>query len=98
MIQKNDAWVTESQGYHLCHNKIRREKIEECCAIRLTEMYLLKAEAVRAGKDLGDAKEPLKTVMGHAGSRLTKLMLSQTGMNCFMNLKTVKTSCLVDRR
>ena len=31
-------------------------------------MYLLKAEAtVRAGKDLGDAKEPLKTVMGHAG-------------------------------
>ena len=44
------------------------EKIEECYAIRLTEMYLLKAEAtVRAGKDLGDAKEPLKTVMGHAG-------------------------------
>lgn len=49
-------------------------------------MYLLKAEAtVRAGKDLGDAKEPLKTVMGHAGiTDFTKLMLSQTGMNCFM--------------
>lgn len=46
------------------------DKIEECYAIRLTEMYLLKAEAtVRAGKDLDDAKEPLKSSWDMPGSR-----------------------------
>ena len=37
-------------------------------AMRLSEVYLLKAEAiVRSGGNLGDAKTILKTVMGHAG-------------------------------
>lgn len=41
------------------------DKVEECYAIRLTEMYLLEAEAiVRAGKDLNDAKELLKNRYG----------------------------------
>lgn len=44
------------------------DKIEECYAIRLTEMYLLKAEAmIRSGKNIDDAREILKTIMGHAG-------------------------------
>lgn len=51
------------------------DKIEECYAMRLTEMYLLKAEAiVRGGKDIDEAKELLKTIMGHAGiTDFTKL-------------------------
>lgn len=51
------------------------DKIEECYAMRLTEMYLLKAEAmVRSGKDIDEAKELLKTIMGHAGiTDFTKL-------------------------
>lgn len=44
------------------------DKEEECYAMRLTEMYLLKAEAmVRSGKDIDEAKDVLKTVMKHAG-------------------------------
>ena len=51
------------------------DKIEECYAMRLTEMYLLKAEAmVRGGKDIDEAKELLKTIMEHAGiTDFTKL-------------------------
>jgi hypothetical protein len=41
---------------------------ENSYAFRLTEAYLLEAEAIVAGGgSLDDAKDPLKTVMGHAG-------------------------------
>ena len=47
---------------------ISGNKKEESIAIRLTEMYLLKAEAiVLSGGKLEDAKNLLKTVSGHAG-------------------------------
>lgn len=47
---------------------ISGEKKEESIAIRLTEMYLLKAEAIVLSEgDLEDAKDLLKTVMEHAG-------------------------------
>lgn len=48
--------------------KYKGDKVEECYAMRLTEVYLLNAEAtVRGGKDMDNAKEKLKTVMEHAG-------------------------------
>jgi len=41
---------------------------ETCYAIRLTEVYLLKAEAIiRAGGNLSDARNLIKTVMSKAG-------------------------------
>jgi hypothetical protein len=53
----------------LCVTKYTAEPVGEVCyAFRLTEMYLLEAEAiVRGGGALGDAKVLLKEVMGHAG-------------------------------
>ena len=53
----------------LCVTKYQAEQLGEICyAFRLSEMYLLEAEAiVRNGGALGDAKDLLKTVMGHAG-------------------------------
>lgn len=43
-------------------------KVEESYALRLTEVYLLQAEAiVRSGGNLNDARTLLKTIMGHAG-------------------------------
>nr|WP_121271912.1 RagB/SusD family nutrient uptake outer membrane protein [Pedobacter schmidteae] len=43
-------------------------KVEESYVLRLTEVYLLQAEAiVRSGGSLNDAKTLLKTIMGHAG-------------------------------
>jgi hypothetical protein len=42
-------------------------KPEDCYALRLTEIYLLRAEAiVRSGGSLNDARALVKTVMGHA--------------------------------
>lgn len=41
---------------------------ETCYAIRLTEVYLLEAEAIlRSAGDLGTARELIKKVQGHAG-------------------------------
>lgn len=48
--------------------KYQGSKVEVCYPMRLTEMYLLEAEAiVRAGGSLNDAKALLKTVLQHAG-------------------------------
>lgn len=44
------------------------DQVEVCYAMRLSEMYLLQAEAiVRSGGELGDAKDLMKEVMGHGG-------------------------------
>lgn len=48
--------------------KYQGAKVEVSYALRLTEMYLLQAEAiVRSGGSLNTARTLLKTVMGHAG-------------------------------
>lgn len=44
------------------------DRVEVCYAMRLSEMYLLKAEAiVRSGGKLSDAKDMMKEVMKHGG-------------------------------
>lgn len=48
--------------------KYRGSKVEVSYPMRLTEMYLLQAEAIaRSGGSLNDAKTLLKTVLQHAG-------------------------------
>ncbi|MDR2283705.1 MAG: RagB/SusD family nutrient uptake outer membrane protein, partial [Sphingobacterium sp.] len=48
--------------------KYRGSKQEDSYALRLTEIYLLRAEAIlRSNGDINDAKAILKTVLGHAG-------------------------------
>lgn len=44
------------------------DKVEDCYAMRLSEIYMLQAEAiVRSGGELSDAKDLLKEVMRHSG-------------------------------
>lgn len=71
LLYENDPrinWILGSIGEEDGITKYLGDKVEVCYAMRLTEMYLLKAEAiVRSGGELNDAKDLLKEVMGHAG-------------------------------
>lgn len=61
-------WVLGIIGEEQGITKYLGDQVEVCYAMRLTEMYMLQAEAiVRSGGDMDDAKNILKKVMGHAG-------------------------------
>ncbi|MBS1919476.1 MAG: RagB/SusD family nutrient uptake outer membrane protein [Bacteroidetes bacterium] len=63
-----NTWVLGDVSGDLGITKYEGPQIEVSYAFRLTEMYLLEAEAlVRSGGSMADAKTLLKTVMQHAG-------------------------------
>ena len=71
LLYENDPrgeWMRGAIGEGEGITKYLGNQVEVCYAMRLTEMYLLQAEAiVRSGGLLSDAKALLKEVMGHAG-------------------------------
>ena len=62
------GFLSGSYGEGMAVKKYYGEKVEYSYPMRLTEMYLLNAEAViRSGGDLGLAKARIKEVLSHAG-------------------------------
>ncbi len=62
------AWMVKLVGANQTYTKFDGPQFEAKYAFRLTEVYLLEAEAiVRSGGNLADAKIILKNILGHAG-------------------------------
>ncbi|WP_312790014.1 RagB/SusD family nutrient uptake outer membrane protein [Sphingobacterium sp.] len=104
LFDSNDPRATKIIGSETLEEnaviKYRGKVPEDCYAIRLTEIYLLRAEAItRSGLKLDDAKTILKTVLKHAGvSNFEKIDRINTSKEMILELykETVRNFAFED--